>query len=613
MGKAIIFDRTEKNFNTRGLGIIKNALTCNVEEMKNGAYEAYLEVYLYDNKASLLKEENILYCSTPSGYQAFRIYRAYKNEKENLLQVYACHIFYDNEDNFIEDTNIVNKDGFGAINQLFSKTVEPHNFTVLSDVPSIANSRIVRKSPIAALMDSSEDNSLINRWGGELVRDNWTIKLLTKYGTDRGVNIKYGKNLKGLTVDTNMKGIATKIMPQGFDGLFIPEKYVESPLINNYEHVKVQKYEFPSIKAQVDGEELKEGELTKEEAYEALRNAVKDLYDKEKVDVPKATLKVNFIELSKMEQYKEYAVLERIYPFDTITIKHSLLNMNIKVDMNYYKWDSLRDKYISIECGSTISNFVQNAITVEKVKEQMTSALAEAKATATSLINNGLGGYTLKTRDEFLIMDTDNINTARKIWRWNINGLGYSNTGYNGTFGLAMTMDGAIVADFITAGNINASLIKTGVISSNDGRVTIDINGNDGITISGGALTVRNDNSVVVIDGKYNMFKIYVTGIANVYFDNSETISTTATVQIAHNFGYPPAFQCYVEGESGYIFNFPYYEFINQASEYHALGVHGRAWCNNEILEISFRRPEALATSSKNYKVRYYIFKEVAM
>ncbi len=612
MGKAIIFDRTEKNFNTRGLGIIKNALTCNVEEMKNGAYEAYLEVYLYDNKASLLKEENILYCSTPSGYQAFRIYRAYKNEKENLLQVYACHIFYDNEDNFIEDTNIVNKDGFGAINQLFSKTVEPHNFTVLSDVPSIANSRIVRKSPIAALMDSSEDNSLINRWGGELVRDNWTIKLLTKYGTDRGVNIKYGKNLKGLTVDTNMKGIATKIMPQGFDGLFIPEKYVESPLINNYEHVKVKKYEFPSIKAQVDGEELKEGELTKEEAYEALRNAVKDLYDKEKVDIPKTTLKVNFIELSKMEQYKEYAVLERIYPFDTITIKHSLLNMNIKVDMNYYKWDSLRDKYISIECGSTISNFVQSAITVEKVKEQMTSALAEAKATATSLINNGLGGYTLKTRDEFLIMDTDNINTARKIWRWNINGLGYSNTGYNGTFGLAMTMDGAIVADFITAGNINASLIKTGVISSNDGRVTIDINGNDGITISGGALTVKNSDNVVVIDGKYNMHKIILSGTVGFVIPPNHN---EYTYDIRHGLGYKPCISAYIEYQD-FVSPFPFFNLASNSNVQghgYLIGFVGRIGITDTNFAFVFNKDGTYFEQEQVVTIRYYIYKEAAI
>lgn len=485
MSRVIVYDRTEKDFTTRGLGIIKNALNCNVEEIKNGAYEAYLELYLYDKKADLLKEENFIYCTTPRGYQPFRIYRAYKNEKENLLQVYACHLYYDNEDNFIEDTNIVNKDGAGAIDQLFSKTVEPHNFKVLSDIPTIANSRIVRMSPLTALMDSNEDNSLINRWGGEIERDHWTIKLLTKYGTDRGVNIKYGKNLQGLIVDTNMKGIATKIMPQGFDGLFLPEKYVESPLINNYEHVKIRKYEFPSIKAQVDGEELKEGELTKEEAYEALRNAVKDLYEKEKVDIPPTTLKVNFIELSKTEQYKDYAVLEKIYPFDTITIKHGPLGINIKVDMNYYKWDSLRDKYISIECGSTISNFVQNTITVEKVKEQMTSALAEAKKQATALINSGLGGYTLKTRDEFLIMDTDNINTAKRLWRWNINGLGYSSTGYNGNFSLAMTMDGAIVADFITVGTLDAALIKTGTltavtIKNRDGSFQIDLSGTGG-------------------------------------------------------------------------------------------------------------------------------------
>ena len=489
MSKVILFSKEEVDFASRGLGTLKECIDCIIKERKNGLFELYMEYPLYGRKTDLIQEERIIQASTPRGDNIFRIYNIKQDDKEGIKKVYASQIFYDLEDNFIEDTNIINKDGIGAINQLLDKTQYPHKFKGLSDIANIANSRLVRRSPVTAIMDTSEENSLLNRWGGEIQRDNFNISLLTRYGSDRGVKIKYGKNLLGLTVETNMRAVATKIMPQGFDSLFLPEKYVDSPLLGSYAHPKILKYEFPSIRAQVEGEELREGELPLEQAYQALREGVNKLYSEQKIDIPPTNLKVNFLELVKTEEYKNYAVLERVYPFDTVTIKHSRLNLSIKVDMVYYEWDSLRDRYITIEFGNTISSFVETVARIATVKQQMdeleASALKQAKETATGLINKGLGGYVLKTRDELLIMDTDDINTAQKIWRWNLNGLGYSSTGYNGTFGLAMTSDGAIVADFITAGVLNAGLIKTGTLTAvtvrnRDGSFQIDLSGYGG-------------------------------------------------------------------------------------------------------------------------------------
>lgn len=484
----LLFDKNETQFLTRGLGTLKDALVCKVTELLNGSYELYLEYPLGFPKYDLLIEERIVYASTPRGNQPFRIYRIVENDELKVKSVYASHIFYDLQDNFVEDTNIVNKTGAGALEQVLSHTQYPHNFTSLCDISTVNNSRLVRKDPVEILLNTDEDNCILNRWGGEIERDHFQLKLHIRYGKDRGVAIKYGKNLKGLTVDTDLSGVVTRIMPQGFNGLLIPEKYVDSEHISSYKNPKIRKYEFSDVIAQSEDVSNEEA-VPLEEAYELLRERANKLFNENKIDIPSTTLKVSFLELRKTSEYKDLAILERIYPFDTVTIKHSKFNLDIKVNMNYYEWDSIKDEYITIEFGNSSTNFANTINRLDNltnnINEIEVSILDKAKDNATALINTGLGGYVLKTRDELLIMDTDNIDTAQKIWRWNINGLGYSNTGYNGTFNLAMTKDGAIVADFITTGNLDAALINTGIltavtIKNVDGSFQIDLSGYSG-------------------------------------------------------------------------------------------------------------------------------------
>lgn len=489
----ILFDRYEKGYsNSRGLGTLKDAFYCNVKERKNGEYGLTLEYPIDGPKFNYLKEENILYASTPRGAQPFRIYYTETDATEGIVTVYADHIFYDLEKNIIEDTNIVEKTAAGALSQLLSKCLFNQGFTSTSDIETVANSRLVRRNPVEAILDTSEENCIINRWGGELEREGRLIYLHQRYGEDRGVAVKYRKNLTGLKVKTNVNAVATYIMPKGFDGLLLPEKYVKSDLSDQYVHPYVAIYEFSNIKA------IKEGETTQdedavpvEEAYEMLRAAAKELFNKEHVDIPETTFEVNMVELSKTNEYKNYKVLETIYPFDTVTIKHEKLGINIKVDMNYYEWDSLNEEYITLEFGNNVSNFASTLNNVKsiynKIENMESNFLEIAKRNATDLINTGLGGYVVKTRDEILIMDTDDINTATKVWRWNKNGLGYSSTGYNGTYGMAMTKDGAIVADFITAGTMAANRIRTGVltavtIENKDSSFQINLAGYGGAT-----------------------------------------------------------------------------------------------------------------------------------
>ncbi|WP_051623464.1 phage tail spike protein [Clostridium hydrogeniformans] len=466
-----IYDSKENNFNHNGLGLLKDTLICEVYEELNSLYEMYLEYPIYGMKASLIKEENIIKASTPQGNQLFRIYKVVKDL--NVLKAYARHIFYDLADNFIEDTFIQGQNGAGALDQILSKTQYLHSFRGMSSISKINNSYFERKNIVEALLDIGEENCYLNKWGGEVVRDNFDIKFYTQRGDDRGVTIGYGKNLLGIEEELDISTVATRIIPQGAEGLLLPEKYVDSPYINNYIHPKIRKVEFNNIKAQKEGKEQQDKEaLPLEEAYNALRRGTKLLYDLDKIDIPKVNYKIDFLELSKTEEYKDYKILERVLLGDTVTIKHSKMDIDIKAKVIKYKWNSILNKYEELELGNFKNSFVDVVSKIEsKIKSELealeTSVLDKAKDKATELINSGLGGYVLKNRDEILIMDTDNINTATKVWRWNKNGLGYSSTGYNGKFGLAMTSDGSIVADFITVGVLNGLLLKAGSVKSN--------------------------------------------------------------------------------------------------------------------------------------------------
>lgn len=140
-----------------------------------------------------------------------------------FLHIVAHHIFYDLATNFIEDTYIVNKNGSGALTQLLGATQFMHRFTGTSNISAVNNVRLVRLNPVEVLLDSDLENGFQSSYGGEIVRDNFTISMLTTRGSNNGVQIRDKKNLTGYKADVDYSGIVTRIMPQGYDGLFLPK------------------------------------------------------------------------------------------------------------------------------------------------------------------------------------------------------------------------------------------------------------------------------------------------------------------------------------------------------------------------------------------------------
>ncbi|MGU3355144.1 MULTISPECIES: phage tail spike protein [Bacillus] len=484
----VLYEKNTRDFTNNGICFLKDTIIAEVSETLNGSFELYMEYPVLGLKCNEIQEERIIKAETPEGPQPFTIHRCVKKNM-STVKIYARHIFYDLLENLIEDTNIVEQPGVGALDQLLRKTQYPHPFKVVCDISKMNNSRIVRRNPVEAILDPQEDNSFVNRWGGELVRDFFDIKMYQQRGTDRGVTIQDQKNLIGFESDVDLDVVVTRIMPKGADGLLLPEKYVDSPLINNYSRPRIKVIEFNHIKAQKEEGRNDEEALPLEEAYKALRAAAKSKFTDEKIDIPQANYKVNFVELSKTEEYKDYAVLERVYLADTVRVKHSKLGVDIQAKAISYVFNVLTEKYKDLNLGSYKKSFLDKMNDVSKITDGLEdmeeSVLQQAKNNATNLINSGFGGHVRTYPERILIMDTDSEKTAKKVWQWNINGLGFSPKGINGPYETAMTMDGRIVADFITTGTLDANLIKvvnlvaddivSGILRSRNNRFRIDL------------------------------------------------------------------------------------------------------------------------------------------
>ncbi len=500
-----LYKPNETDFTHNGIGILDNNIyEAEIEEILNGVYTLRFKYPLFAPHGLEIDGQYLIKAPTPDGNQLFRVANPHPTNGE--LQVFCYHIFYDLTDNFIEDTNIVDKTGVSAIAQIKNNLQYTTKFDFFSDITKVNNSRLVRKNPVEVLLDNGQDNSFLNRWGGELLRDNFNVRMLNARGLDRGVVIQHKKDLLGYEADIDWQSPITKIMPQGANELLLPEKYVTSPLVNKYVNPKIRKIEFPNVKAKVGEYANDEDAIPLPEALDKLRAEAKAMFEVQHVDQPLAIYKIKFQELSQTEEYKDFAVMQRVYMGDTVTVQHLDEGIDVKAKVVSYKYDPLNKEYTDITIGNYKQSFADVGNKVDKLKEDVdnmeSSFLDKAKKSATDLINSGFGGHVRIYPERILIMDTNKESTAQKVWQWNINGLGYSKTGINGPYGLAMTMDGRIVADFITAGTINAALAEIINIKAE--------------SIVSGKLSARN-----------NTFKIDLDRSAIDFFSVTNKISTT--------------------------------------------------------------------------------------
>ena len=198
------FGKTDRDFSSNG-DIIVKATKAKLHKKDNGDY--YIDVEAPLEYSDFLIDGNILAVNTPQGVQAFRVRNPSK--KANKISIRAWHVFYDSKNYLIADSNVVDKNCNDALDHLNSATEPQSAFTTISDVQAVDSFRCVRKSLYEAIQ------TVLERWGGHLVRDNFKIAIRENIGTDNGIVVRYRKNLKELTCDENWDDVVTKILPVG--------------------------------------------------------------------------------------------------------------------------------------------------------------------------------------------------------------------------------------------------------------------------------------------------------------------------------------------------------------------------------------------------------------
>lgn len=464
----ILYAGNETNFLNNGLGRLSDAIKCTVEEERNGTYELEMTYPITGIHFEDIQESNIILARSEDGgvNQAFIIYKISK-PLNGIVTINAQHISYLlNGFVVMPFTASSLADAMSKIN---TNAVLTTGFTFSTDVSITKPFTLDAPRSIRSLL-GGEEGSLLDTYGGhDYYFNNFNVSLLADRGNDNGVTIRYGKNLTDLKAVSDMTNVYTGIVPfwadsEGGNPVYVDGYVVYSEHASTYPYKYIKPVDFSSdfetapSKAQL---------LARAQSYLANNDGWKI----------KSNIEVSFVSLAQTEEYKNVAPLERVKLCDTVTVEYTKLGVSFKTKVIRTVYNVLLERYDSIELGDTTYTLAQAILQANDTPtlQETTSAIQSAVQNATKLIRGGLGGHVVMMADgnglpqEILIMDTDDITTAQKVWRWNLGGLGYSNTGYEGNYGTAITMDGQIVANFITTGTLNAAVIKAGTIQDDKG------------------------------------------------------------------------------------------------------------------------------------------------
>jgi phage minor structural protein len=438
-----LFNSTDNSFTNNGDKVIIPT-KAKIHKEDNGSY--YLDFECSLDYIDDIIADNILVANTPQGYQAFRISNPQRTRKKITAKCY--HIFYDSKNYLIEDSNVVNKDCNDALDHLNSATSDTSPFTTVSDINGINSYRCVRKSLYEAIQ------TVIERWGGHLVCDNFTIKVMQNIGQDNGVTVRYGKNLKDIACEENWDNVVTRLLPVGKDGLMLQDTYVYSDT----------QYPIPYTKTVSFEQNLNQEDYESEQAYQ--QALINDL-----------TIQAqNYVNNNcyPLLNYKLKANIEKITDVgDTIVVIDERLGLNIETNVISFDYDCILEKYTEIEFGNftkklsgllnDVSNTAQTTTNeaIQDIQITLNSELQEAQ----DKIWNALGSsYCIYEGDKILIVDTIPKENATNVLMINNGGIGFSNTGINGPFNSAWTIDNVFNAEQINVINFTANLIKGGTL-----------------------------------------------------------------------------------------------------------------------------------------------------
>lgn len=336
---------------------------CEITQILNGSWMLELELPVVGNSHLLVKENCVISAPAPNGTtQLFRIYEVVRNE--TYIIAYAMPIFMQAAyDCFLTDVRPTNKTGQQALDILMAGT----QYSGTSDITSVNTAYYINKTLIEALQ-SDDDNSFLNRWGGEIYYNNFHITINKRIGADNGMKAKFGWNLAGMQQRVNMQNVVTRIVPIAYNGYALPSPgYVDSPKINDYPFVRVRVIKYDDIRLQEDvtGTDM-EGYATLAELQQALTERAQAEFEAG-IDLPEISYTVNIVDLSKTEQYKDISDLVKVNLGDTVHCENERLGIETEARCTELIWDCIHERVKELKLGqyedyfSKISSVVNSA------------------------------------------------------------------------------------------------------------------------------------------------------------------------------------------------------------------------------------------------------------
>lgn len=440
-----VYDATERLFNHNGIKVL-NPLFAEITKIDNGDY--YIDLEDVIDNLEYYQKGMIFRVNTAWGIQGFRCDNPII--KNNRISCRAWHLSYDSENYIINNASAKDKNCNDALNHYNDNTDIASPFTVISDIGTLKSTQAVRK-PLFAMF-----TELKNAYGGHWVRDNFSFGIMSSIGQDRGVVLAYNKNITDIKVEENWDNVCTKLLP------FVKDGEEEITLDEIYVEAGEGLYDIPYTKVVEFKYEEKEGEIapsSKEQWQEWLHGQSQIYLEQNKLP------KVNYSVSAKLDNISDVG--------DTIYVRHPKCKVDILTNVISVKYDPIKARYTAIEFGNfkkEIKNLVTEVASIVEtdidVKNAEGNALLKAElGEATTAINSVLSASNvINNGNEILVVDKLPKEEAVYCLKINSAGIGFSNTGINGTFNSAWSIDGTLNMQAINVINLTASLIKGGTL-----------------------------------------------------------------------------------------------------------------------------------------------------
>lgn len=513
-----------------GLGVLADAMSCKVTQELNGQYELELHYPVEGIHYGEIALRAILRATVgPDGkLQPFRVYRIVPG-MNGTAAIYARHIAYDLGGYVVSPFTAADApSAVAAIKSHAMPTGFP--FALTTDKTTVATMAATVPSSAWGLL-GGQQGSLLDVYGGEYEFDEWAVRLLTRRGADRGVSVRYGKNLTDLTQDASCANCYTGVVPywRGNDvTVTAAPVYAEG----DFGYTRLMPLDLSSS-------------FEQQPTQEQLQAEAASYIKQNRLGVPAVSWDVKLALLAQSSGYEDVAFLEQIYLGDTVGVYFHRLGVDAKARVNKIVWDCLLKRYDSVALGSVKANIAAtiagqqkeidakpSAALVEKISSSLAAALLGANGGSVRLLDTNGDGEP----DELYIADNPDPTKAKKVWRFNYEGWAASSTGYNGPYTMGATIAGGIQAWMITAAHLVA-----GTISSEQGNFFVNLDGGTIDTSATGATYKNSDYSQADLD-RVNQINLKVVTPTLADYEKLDvngdgTVSITDAVQIRQIIG----------------------------------------------------------------------------